>query len=252
MYKGTTRKLAVNKNVVCDVCHGSGSASEIVEDYDTCEECNGLGVRTVIRRPAPDIEEQIERDCELFWGKGEAVISEDRCGNCKGRKTVPDQSILIVKVKRGTRHGQKIIYKGEGTQEPNMRPGDVIVILEAIEHPTFKREGDDLVMTMPLDLVESLCGFEKVVTLLDKRQIRIGSPRGKVVQSSDVKYLAGEGMPKYKNPTERGRLIIQFEVNLPSTIRTRHVPSLEECLPPREVVDIPMDAVECNMVNKLF
>lgn len=248
MYNGTKRKLAVNKNVVCDVCHGSGSAKERAEDYDTCEECSGLGVRRVIRRMAPDVEEQIERDCELCWGKGEAIIQEDRCLNCHGRKTVPEQSILIVDVKRGTRHGQKIIYKDEGTQEPNMRPGDVVVILEALNHQTFKREGDDLVMTMHLDLVESLCGFEKLVTTLDKRQLSITSPRGKVIQSSDVKYLAGEGMPKFKNPSERGKLIIQFEVNLPTTIRARHVPLLEECLPSRQRIDIPMDAVECNMV----
>ncbi len=111
MFNGTKRKLAVYKNVICDVCQGSG--------------------------------------CCL----------EDRCRRCRGRKTVPDQSILIVRVKRGTRHGQKIIYKDEGTQAPDMRPGDIVVILEAIDHHTFQRDGDDLLMTMQLDLVESLCGF---------------------------------------------------------------------------------------------
>jgi len=248
MYNGTTRKLAVNKNVVCDVCQGSGSESEVAQDYDTCEECHGLGIRTVIKRTSPDVEEEMERDCELCWGKGEAIISEDRCSNCRGRKTVPEQSFLIVKVRKGTRHGQKIIYKGEGTQEPNMRPGDVVVILEAADHPTFKRQGDDLMMTIQLDLVESLCGFEKLVTTLDKRQLSISSPRGKVIQNDDLKCLMGEGMPKYKNPSEKGKLIIQFEINYPTSIRSRHVPSIEKCLPPRQRVDIPMDAVECNLV----
>lgn len=248
MYKGTIRKLAVNKNVVCGECHGSGSASEVAEDYDTCEECSGLGVQTMIRSSHPDMEERIERDCELCWGKGEAVIVEDRCHNCSGRKTVPEQSILIVRVKRGSRHGQKIIYKGEGTQEPEMRPGDVVVILEAIDHPIFKRQGNDLHMTMHLDLVESLCGFKKLITTLDRRQLWISSPRGKVIQSNDLKYLPGEGMPKYTNPNEKGKLIIQFEVNLPSSIGSYHVPSLEKCLPPRQKVDIPPNAIECNLV----
>lgn len=255
MYNGTIRTLAVNKNVVCDVCHGSGSASEIAEDFETCEECNGLGVRLVIRRIAHDgfdMEEQIERDCELCWGKGEAVIQNDRCLNCQGRKTVPEQSGLKVKVRRGTRHGQKIIYKDEGTQEPNMRPGDIVVILEAVDHQTFKRQGDDLFVTIHLDLAESLCGFEKIVTTLDKRQLRIRSYVGDVVKDNDIKFIPGEGMPKYINPTEKGNLIIQFKVNLPPRICPRHVAPLEACLPPREIVDIPMDAVECNLVNFFF
>lgn len=39
------------------------------------------------------MEERIERDCELCWGKDEAVIPDDRCGNCRGTKTVPVESL---------------------------------------------------------------------------------------------------------------------------------------------------------------
>lgn len=248
MFNGTTRQLGVNKNVVCDVCQGTGSENEITEDYATCEECHGLGVRSVVVRSNTGIVEQIERDCELCWGKGEAIIVEDRCSNCQGRKTVPDQQILNVRVKRGSRHGQKIIYKDEGTQEPNLRPGDVIVILEALDHHTFKRQGDDLVLTMPLEMVEALCGFEKMITTLDKRHLVIRSPVGKVVKDNEFKFLPGQGMPLYENPNERGKLIIHFEVNFPTSIRSRHVSTIEQCLPNAEPTDIPMDAQEANLV----
>lgn len=248
MFNGTTRKLAVNKNVLCVSCQGRGTLCTMTESFDTCDECNGLGVQLVIRKTSHNMEEQVERECDFCWGKGELIAANQRCSKCEGRKVVADQCILIVNVKRGTRHGQKIIYKDEGTQEPNMRPGNVIVIMEAIDHQKFKRHGDDLIMTMPLELVESLCGFEKIVTTLDKRKLCIRSRQGEVMQDNEIKYLDGEGMPKYANPSERGRLIIQFQVNLPDRIRSRHVASLEECLPPREHVDIPMDAVECNLV----
>lgn len=249
MYNGTTRKLAVNKNVLCVSCQGRGTLCAYAESFDTCDECNGLGVQLVIRKTSYNMEEQVERECDSCWGKGELITAKQRCSRCEGRRVVAEQCILIVKVKRGSRHGQKIIYKDEGTQEPNMRPGDVIVIMEAIDHQTFTRQGDDLLMTMPLDLVESLCGFDKIVVTLDKRKLRIRNRRGEVMQDNEIKYLDGEGMPKYANPSEKGRLIIQFQVNLPDRIRPRYVTLLEELLPPREKVDIPVDAVECNLVN---
>jgi len=133
-----------------------------------------------------------------------------------------------------------------------MRPGDVIVILEAKEHKTFKRQGDDLIMTMPLELVESLCGFEKVITTLDNRRLCIRVPKGQVVQNNEIKCLLGEGMPNYENPNVRGDLIIQFEVNFPTSIRSRHVSTFYECLPNPEPIDIPMDAQECNLVILIF
>ncbi|KAG4073138.1 hypothetical protein HA402_002527 [Bradysia odoriphaga] len=249
MYNGTTRILAVNKNVLCVSCQGRGTLCAMIESFDICYGCNGVGFQLALRKTSNTTEEFVQRECDSCWGEGKLIAAKQRCSKCEGRKVVAEECILIVKVKRGTRHGQKIIYKNEGTQEPNMRPGDLIVIMEALDHQTFKRQGDDLIMSMPLELVESLCGFEKVVTTLDKRKLCIRSRCGEVMQNNEIKCLYGEGMPKYANPSERGRLIIQFHVNLPDRIRSRFVASLEECLPPREHVEIPLAAVECNMID---
>ncbi|XP_037030460.1 dnaJ homolog subfamily A member 4-like [Bradysia coprophila] len=249
LYNGTERKLAINKNRVCNECVGTGAISRMPDDFDRCEECQGMGVKSIIIRTAPDIQQRIDRDCYLCWGKGLAIVPEDRCPSCRGEGVVEEQSGLIVKVRRGSRHGQKIIYKDEGTQEPNMRPGDVVVILETLDHPIFTRDGDDLIMKMNLDLVESLCGFEKLIQTLDKRQLCVKCPKGSIIKHNDEKYLPGEGMPKFRNPTVRGKMIIKFTVTLPDRIRTRHIKSLEQCLPPREVPEIPIDAKECNLVE---
>lgn len=52
-------------------------------------------------------------------------------------------------------------------------------------------------------------------------------------------------MPRYKNPFEKGRLIVQFWVQFPKTIAPEVIPELENCLPPREEVMIPDSAEEC-------
>lgn len=56
---------------------------------------------------------------------------------------------------------------------------------------------------------------------------------GSVIKHGEVKCILGEGMPQYKNPFEKGRLIIQFLVNFPATLPPEVIPRLEECLPAR-------------------
>lgn len=46
----------------------------------------------------------------------------------------------------------------------------------------------------------------------------------------------GEGMPQYKNPFEKGQLIVQFLVDFPDSIAADKIAKLEACLPPRSVV----------------
>ena len=83
----------------------------------------------------------------------------------------------------GMSDGEKIIFEGEGDQEPLLKAGDVIIILDEKEHPHFRRRGDDLICNMTLQLVESLCGFQKVIRTLDDRELLLTTLPGKVCES---------------------------------------------------------------------
>lgn len=76
----------------------------------------------------------------------------------------------------GSRHEQQIRFPGESDQAPNMEPGDVIIVLQQEAHPVFQRNGDNLVMKHKINLVESLCGFQLVITHLDGRKIVLKHP----------------------------------------------------------------------------
>lgn len=104
-------------------------------------------------------------------------------------------------------------------------------------------------MRMNLELVEALCGFQKVIQTLDQRDLVVTSLPGQVVKHGDLKCIPGEGMPVYKDPFTKGRLIIQFVVNFPKSIDPAIIPTLEQCLPPREEVIVPDGAEECNLVD---
>ena len=56
---------------------------------------------------------------------------------------------------------------------------------------------------------------------------------GEVVKHGVIKCILNEGMPHYKNPFEKGRLIVQFLVKFPERIDPGHAAQLEKLLPAR-------------------
>lgn len=100
---------------------------------------------------------------------------------------------------------------------------------------------------MNLELVEALCGFQKIIRTLDQRDLLITSLPGTVIKHGDIKCIVGEGMPMYRDPFTRGKLTIRFVVNFPKTLEPSVIPTLEQCLPPREEVIIPDGAEECSL-----
>lgn len=104
-------------------------------------------------------------------------------------------------------------------------------------------------MRMHLELVEALCGFQKVIRSLDGRDLVITSLPGMVTKHGDVKCVQNEGMPIHKDPFTHGKLIIQFVVNFPKSIDPTVIPTLEQCLPMREEVLIPDGAEEVLLTD---
>lgn len=88
-------------------------------------------------------------------------------------------------------------------------------------------------MRLELSLVEALCGFKKTIRTLDERDLVITLLPGEVIKHSDVKCILSEGMPHYRNPFEKGRLIVQFDVVFPSKLPIENIPRLESLLPAR-------------------
>lgn len=246
LYKGTVRKLALQKSVICPKCEGRGGKKGSMQ---TCTICRGTGMQIQIQQLGPGMIQQIQSMCTECQGRGEIIDHKDKCRNCQGRKTVRERKILEVHIDKGMSDGQKIVFSGEGDQEPELAPGDLIVVLDEKEHEMFKRSGNDLIIRQHLELVEALCGFQKVIRTLDDRDIVITVMPGEVTKHGDVKCVYNEGMPTYKSPFDKGQLIIQFLINFPESIPAEVVPILENCLPPRPKVEVPELAEECTLMD---
>merc|ERR1719410_2874067 len=165
-----------------------------------------------IQQLGPGMMQQIQSMCGECHGEGERVDPKLRCKKCNGRKVNRERKILEVSVDKGMEDGQKVTFSGEGDQEPGLEPGDIIIVLDEKAHALFKRNGQDLIMKMDISLTEALTGLKKAVKTLDDRTLVIQTVRGEVIKTGDLKMVRGEGMPQYRNPFEKGRLIILFPV----------------------------------------
>jgi len=244
MYNGSVRKLALQKNVICDGCDGVGGKAGAVQK---CPNCRGTGMQVRIQQLGPGMMQQIQSMCGECHGEGERVDPKLRCKKCQGRKVNRERKILEVSVDKGMEDGQKVTFSGEGDQEPGLEPGDIIIVLDEKAHSMFKRNGQDLIMKMDISLTESLTGFRKAIKTLDDRTLVIQTVRGEVVKTGDLKMVRGEGMPQYRNPFEKGRLIIQFNVIFPPSLDPAVAEALASILPPAPEPILPDDVDEVDL-----
>jgi curved DNA-binding protein len=120
---------------------------------------------------------------------------------------------LEVKIPRGVRTGSRIRMAGEGATGAGGQPaGDLYLKVTVAPHPLFTRKGDDLHREVDLDLYTAVLGGEVPIDTLDGRVTLKVPPE---TQSGRVFRLRGKGMPKLRNPAQRGDLYVKLRVRLP-------------------------------------
>ncbi|XP_053274437.1 dnaJ homolog subfamily A member 1 [Pleuronectes platessa] len=259
LHNGATRKLNLQKNTICERCEGRGSRKGAAQ---MCMTCHGTGMQVRMHQLIPGMVQQVSTVCHSCQGQGQRISHKDRCKTCAGRKIMRQKKILELHIDKGMRDGQKIVFHGEGDQEPGLEPGDIVIVLDQREHPRFTRKGEDLTMSMELQLVEALCGFQTPVQTLDNRTLLITSHPGELIKPGDTKCVPNEGMPTYRRPFEKGRLIIHFSVVFPKAnfLPENKLKELEGYLPEKvdaEQLDrmdddlyIYADLEDCDLENR--
>lgn len=129
--------------------------------------------------------------------------------------TVNGKNIRIT-VPAGVADGQSIKLPGQGGPGRSGGPaGDLYISFVIAEDVVFKRLGDDLYVTVPLDLYTAVLGGEQVVDTLDgkvKLKIKSGTQNGTKVR------LKGKGFPVYKKENRAGDLIVTYSVEVPEKL----------------------------------
>ncbi|BAM40352.1 molecular chaperone [Theileria orientalis strain Shintoku] len=136
-----------------------------------------------------------------------------------GNSQYKEEHTLKIDIKPGWKDGTKLTFTGEGDQQsPMAYPGDLIFIIKTKKHSRFIRDGNNLIYKFTVPLVKALTGFNAVLTTLDNRRLTVRVTE--VVSHKSKKVISREGMPLSKNPSEKGDLILEFDVIFPETLTT--------------------------------
>ncbi|MFM1815197.1 MAG: hypothetical protein RLZ98_1892 [Pseudomonadota bacterium] len=139
----------------------------------------------------------------------------EAASGAKKRVTMPEGGVLDITVPAGVTDGQILRLKGRGSPSPRGGlPGDALIEIKVRPHKSFKRQGDDILVDVPISLDEAVLGTRiEVETISGKVQVTIpkGTSGGKVLR------LRGKGV---RNSTSgnTGDQLITLRIELPETI----------------------------------
>lgn len=238
LYLGCSKKLKLNRDIICERCHGCGLKGSSIIHETKCSDCNGQGMKVEIRQLGPGFISQQHVQCNKCKGSGEYIPDSDKCDDCHGNKIKKGETILDVVIPKGTKDGTQIKFEKQSDEYPGRIPGDLIVIIKE-RNPSdgFKRtpDGESLIYKKDITLQEALCGYEFIIDHLDGRKLHI-SNNVDVIKPNEKRRIAGEGMPILRGGVDtntRGDLFIEFNVIFPEPthITNKGKAKLKEVLP---------------------
>jgi molecular chaperone DnaJ len=187
--QGVEKKIRVKRLESCPECRGSGARSGAARE--SCPDCRGTGE---IRQASQSFFGQVINVSTCRRCGGEGRIISDPCPTCSGQGRREGNPTLSIKIPAGVSSGNYIPLSGYGHAGTRGGPsGDLMVVVEELEHELFERHGDDVVLEQPVSFAEAALGAEiKVRTLNGQATMRI--PPG--TQSDNVFRLRGKGVPR--------------------------------------------------------
>jgi molecular chaperone DnaJ len=213
---GKEHEIEIPRNVLCDVCHGTGAKPGTHPSH--CPNCKGTG--QVIRSQGFFT---ISTTCGHCRGEGNIIPHP--CKACHGHGRVRQTKKLQIKIPPGVDTGSKLRIRGEGEEgERGGPPGDLFIFIYVEPHDFFAREGDDLICQIPISFPQAVLGADiEVPTLNGKKNITI--PKG--TEPGEILKIKGEGFPKIRG-YGKGDQIIQIIVKTPKNLTNRQEEILRE------------------------
>ena len=209
--RGGVLRLNISRQDVCSNCHGEG----FLEAPGKCPECNGTGQITQTGGRM-----KFNLQCPRCHGTGKNLTT---CPTCHGEGTFTKTEPLEVRINAGTRDGQRIRVPGKGNAGAHAgTPGDLYVIIRIEPHPIFRRDGDDIYLTVPVTVSEAALGAKIEVPTIDGRAL-LKIPPG--TQPGQKLRLREKGVPSATKEGARGDEIVEitFTIPMPRDERTKEL-----------------------------
>ena len=214
---GIDKEMAITNNVMCRTCEGRGAAS--ADGVKTCQRCGGQG----------QVFEQrgffsMSMTCPDCHGEGQQIT--DPCKECRGQGVIREKQTIKVHIPAGVDTGMRLKMAGYGDAGVSGGPpGDLYIFIQVQPHEVFEREGNDVVLNLPISYADAALGCKKTVPSPHKRSCRLVIPEG--TQSGKVFRIRGEGFPNVHG-RGKGDLLVRVFVETPTKLSTKQRELLKE------------------------
>lgn len=206
---GTQIDLSLTMQDVC--AHCGGSTVEPGYNLQTCDNCKGSGqITNVMRTVFGNIQQAAP--CPKCNGSGQ--IPEKVCSVCHGKGTERRNQKIGLKIPAGVDDGATIRLREHGEAIARGPKGDLYVNIRVRPHKKFTREGDLILSTEHVSMIDAALGTEIDVPTVDG-PVRMKVPAG--TQSGTDFKLSGHGVP-HLNKNSRGAHIVTVAVDTPTKL----------------------------------
>jgi molecular chaperone DnaJ len=209
---GTHKKIKLQREINCRDCSGTGAKNK--ESIINCGVCGGTGVATI--RQNTQFGQFIQQTtCPNCRGAGKEI--KEKCSSCFGAGLKSELDNIEFDIPVGATTGINISIHNLGNEAKGGGDnGNLIVEINDIEHPIFKREGNDIFSDVFISYHDAVSGNDslEIDTVDGKVNIKIepGTESGKLLR------LKGKGVPNINNPSQRGDQLVFVNIFVPKNI----------------------------------
>ena len=197
--------ISLEMNEECATCHGTGGAPGA--KLSTCPECKGRGTVSFGQGGFA-----VNRPCPMCLGRGQ--VPDKPCPTCGGSGEVRAKRTIHVAIPPGADTGMRLRLSGKGGRgAAGGVAGDLYISLTVLPDRFYKREGLDLIASVPLNIAQATLGSKVSVRTLDAKKVTIriphGTPAGKRFR------VRGQGI---EHNGTRGDLLVEVTIVAPEKL----------------------------------
>ena len=206
-------ELEVNEE--CATCRGSGAAPGA--QVKTCGECSGRGVISFGQGSFA-----VNRPCPVCMGRGQ--VPSERCPVCSGTGEQRARRKVLIAVPAGAESGTKVRMRGQGGKgAAGGQAGDLVITFEVLADRFYRRDGLDLVATVPINIAQATLGSRVSVKTLDDKKVALRIPPG---TSAGKRFrIAGQGIEK---EGRKGDLLVEVTITVPEKLTEAQEKAMRE------------------------
>jgi molecular chaperone DnaJ len=199
--KGTQARINITRYETCGTCHGSGSTGT---GEVTCPQCKGTGHVSQMAGAM-----RFNLSCPRCGGSGKL---RNACPTCGGDGRVTRTETVEIRIPPGARDGSRLRVPGKGNAgTQGAPPGDLYITTKVEPHAFFRRDGDNIEITVPIAIWEAALGAKIEVPTIDGRAV-LKIPQGTV---NGQKFRLREKGVTNSRTNQRGDQIVEVSLAAP-------------------------------------